>query len=184
MSEKSKQPSLEKPPERVEHIATQEQKDKAPEEKTAEAAIEHDHNLDKIQASIHEKAISGKDITIERHQTDTQPVLGLQRELKSAAYQKTLLKVQTKLNPAERSLSKVIHQPFIESASDIGSKSVARPSGILGGGVVALIGSGLLLYMAKHYGFEYNYFVFIALFLAGFFVGLGIELLVKAVRRK
>ncbi|HTE58545.1 MAG TPA: hypothetical protein VK694_07430 [Verrucomicrobiae bacterium] len=147
-------------------------------------SVEHDHNIDKIQASIHKEAVSGKDVAIEHHRSESQPALGLQRELKATAYQKTLHKVQARLNPTQRSFSKVIHQPLVESVSEASAKTVARPSGILGGGLVALIGSGGLLYMAKHYGFKYNYFVFIALFLAGFLVGSAIELSVRAVKRR
>jgi hypothetical protein len=181
MSEKAPQISFEKKSTEVLEAAPTHEAKPAPHEKEAEKQAErHDHSIDKLQKSIHEKAISGKDITIEQHHPDTQPVLGTQRELKAAAYQRTIDKIQTKLNPAERSLSKVVHQPLVESVSEVGSKTIARPSGILGGGIISLLGSGVVLYMAKHYGFEYSYFIFIALFLAGFFVGSAIELLVRA----
>lgn len=152
-------------------------------EASPDTSVEHDHNIDKIQASIHKEAVSGKDLAVEHHHSDSQPILGLQRELKATAYQKTLHKVQAKLNPTERSFSRVIHQPLVESVSEVSAKTVARPSGVLGGGLVTFLGSGALLYMAKHYGFEYNYFVFIALFLAGFLVGSVMELSIRALKR-
>lgn len=145
----------------------------------SEAVEVHNHNIDKLQESIHETALSTDEITIEQHDhsaSKTQPVLGIQRELKSDAYNKTIRKVRSNLAPFERSFSKLIHHKALEPISEVGSKTVARPSGILGGGIVALIGSAVVLYMAKRYGFQYNLSIFFILLGAGFFTGLLAEL--------
>jgi hypothetical protein len=98
------------------------------------------------------------------------------RSTKRAAYKKTLRHIQHQLPKSERTFSKLIHQPVVEKLSDVGAKTVARPSGILSGGICALIGSSLVFYMSKHYGFRYNFFVFILLLVLGFGLGLVIEL--------
>ncbi len=96
---------------------------------------------------------------------------------KKTAYKKTLRHIQRQLPKSEKSFSKVIHQPVIEKVSEVGAKTIARPSGVLAGGVCALVGSSVVLYMAKHYGFQYNYFLFILLMILGFAVGLCLELI-------
>lgn len=92
--------------------------------------------------------------------------------------------IRSKLSKPDKTFSKVIHNKTVESVSEVSSKTIARPSGLLGGGICALLGSAYLLYMTKHYGFEYNYFVFFLLFVGGFFVGMFGELLLRYVFRK
>lgn len=146
--------------------------------------VEHDHSIDKIHESIHKQARSAEDIAVGEHDQDSnQPVLGMQRELKADAYNRTIQKIRSNLNPAEQAMSKVIHHRVIEPVSEFSSKTVARPSGILGSGIVALVGSSVVLYMAKHYGFKYNFTTFLVLLAGGFAVGLLVELLLHALRK-
>jgi hypothetical protein len=82
----------------------------------------------------------------------------------------------------ERGLSKLIHQPAVRAVSEVGAKTVSRPSGLLGGGLLAFLGSSTYLFMTKYIGFRYNYLVFLLLFVGGFVLGLVLELLVRLVR--
>jgi hypothetical protein len=75
-------------------------------------------------------------------------------------------------------LSKVIHQPVVRAVSEVAAKTISRPSGLLGGGIVAFLGSAGYLYFTKYIGLPYNYFIFTLLFLGGFVVGLSLELIV------
>jgi len=100
------------------------------------------------------------------------------RELKGITLKRELKNIQHKLPASQRALSKVVHQPVVRAVSETASKSVTRPSGLLGGGLVAFLGSCSYLYLAKHVGFTYNYFVFLLLFAVGFIVGLVLEVLV------
>jgi len=141
--------------------------------------------LHELQQSAKEQAVSVEHTSVgEKHQAPATPILGMQRELKSNAYKQTLKKVRTHLSPAEKTLSKLVHQPVVETVSEAGAKTVARPSGILGGGIVALLGSGAVLYMSKHYGFRYNFFVFVVLFIGGFALGMLAELTLRLFVRK
>ena len=83
-----------------------------------------------------------------------------------------------------KALSKVIHQPVIERVSEVAGATVARPSGILGGGLFAVLGSAILLYVTKHYGYHYNYLIFGMLFVGGFAAGMIVELVLRTVIRK
>jgi Fe2+ transport system protein B len=137
---------------------------------------EKHRDLTEIHKSIEEKALDSDKVVIDKEdETPAQPILGVQRELKADAYKRTLKTVQRELKPTERTFSKVIHQPLVETISNVSEKTVARPSALLGGGITALLGSSIVLYMSKHYGFPYNTFLFFALFVAGFGLGVLIE---------
>jgi hypothetical protein len=102
------------------------------------------------------------------------------RAEKKAAKQRQQLRIQRQLPAPKRALSQIIHQPAIRAISEAASTTVSRPSGLLGGGLVAFIGTSSYLYLAKHLGFTYNYLVFLLLFVGGFAIGLILELLVHA----
>jgi hypothetical protein len=106
--------------------------------------------------------------------------LHVNRELKRITLKRELSDIRRKLNAPQRTLSKVIHQPAVSAISEPLGKTVSRPSGLLGGGLVAFLGTSGYLLLAKHSGMRYSYFIFLALFAAGFIVGLMLELLVYA----
>lgn len=159
--------------ERLEHLKHQ-----------AEKAERQHRNIEQLKERAESIAKSRKEVTAaEKGEKKHEPVIGMQRELKSQAYKETMRKVRRHLSPANRSFSKFIHQPAVDAVSEFSAKTVARPSAILGGGIVALLGSGFILFMAKYYGFRYNFFVYIGLLAVGFVAGVLIELLVRAVHR-
>ncbi len=102
----------------------------------------------------------------------------ISRELKRTTLNRELKAIRRKLPARERALSRLVHQPVVRVVSETAGKTISRPSGLLGGGLVAFLGSSGYLYLAKHLGFSYNYFVFLVLFAGGFVVGLVLELLV------
>lgn len=101
------------------------------------------------------------------------------RELKEMAYQRLLTRARRHMSPYSRLMSHVIHQPVVDKISEAASRSVGRPSGILGGGLVALLGTTAYYYIAKHYGYNYNSFVFLLLLVCGFIIGWTLELSYK-----
>lgn len=104
--------------------------------------------------------------------------LHINRELKAITLRRELNHIRQKLPKRDRVLSKVIHQPVVRAVSEGAGKTVSRPSGMLGGGIVALIGTSAYLWLANSANIAYNYFVFLALFAGGFVVGLILEFLV------
>ncbi len=111
---------------------------------------------------------------VEQRNYDDVP--GLQQSMKNRAYKRELTKIQTKLPTASKRFSKVIHNQTVETISNIGAQTVARPSGLLGGSIVAFAGSLVLYFMARQYGFKYNYLAIFLLFIGGFVIGAVIEL--------
>ena len=155
-------------------------------EKGHHARHEHAEKLLSIQHEAKEKALSAKEV-LEKHQDQEKPhheqPTFINRELKGMAYKRTLTRTQKSLPAPARAFSKVIHNPAVEAVSEIAAKTVARPSGILAGGIIAVIGSSIFLWAAKHYGYEYNFLLFALLFGGGFMLGLLLELIYRLVRK-
>ena len=108
----------------------------------------------------------------------------IDRAMKKASLKNELSHIRQKLPRPERILSSTIHQPIIRRASDISASTVARSSGLLGGGIVAFGGSLILLLSDKFFGFRYNYLLFVPLFIIGYVLALLIEAATKAAGNK
>lgn len=104
--------------------------------------------------------------------------LNVNQELKAITVQRELTHIRRKLSAPQRTLSRIIHQPAMRVVSEVTGKTVSRPSGLLGGSLVAFLGTTSYLFFAKHYGYEYNYLIFLLLFAGGFILGLILELIV------
>jgi Fe2+ transport system protein B len=155
--------------------------------KKAEKVGEHtEEHVEQAKSKVETQAVSGKEYTVGEKETthSSSHRTYNQKQLKAESFDKTIKHIRKKLPKNEKAFSKVIHNKKIEAASEIGAKTVARPSGILGGGIAALLGSLFLLVMAKYYGFEYNFFAFILLFVSGFFIGSAIEILIRSTSRR
>lgn len=150
------------------------------------ARHEHQEALEDIKLKIETEAISGQEINVGEKTVESQPEqnLLLNKELKSKALRDTLRQIRHHLSKPEKQLSKIIHQPVVEKVSDLSGKTVARPSGVLLGGIIAFFGSLAILYITKHFGYEYRFSAFIVLFVGGFLLGLAIELLLRLARPK
>ncbi len=110
----------------------------------------------------------------------TQPA-AVTRDLKQRAYWRTIHRIRSKLAPYERLASRVLHQPLIDSTSGIVAQTIARPSGLLGGAIAALLASVVLLILTKRIGIDYNYFIVFIFFGGGFLVGLLLEAIYKII---
>ncbi len=184
MSEKLHHPSPEHHKHTPEHESHhQAERLKEIHEKGEKAEHEAKNNIESIQKSIENAAISGKEYSTTEKETPQNPSYGLNKELKSTAYRRVIKKTQSQLSTPEKTLSKVIHNPVVEKTSDIAAKTVARPTGILFGGIGAFIGTLVLLYISKRSGFTYNYLVFVLIFVSCYAAGSIVELLVGSARR-
>lgn len=110
--------------------------------------------------------------------SEPSPPTDINRELKQITLRRELQRIRRELPIPQRVLSRIIHQPIIRKTSEVVGQTVSRPSGLLGGGLVALLGTSGYLYLAKHIGFRYNYGIFLLLFAGGFALGLLLEFLV------
>lgn len=143
-------------------------------------------NLKEARSKVHEttKAESHTNPVEALHAAEkaaqpSQP-LHVNRELKNITLNRELAAIRRRESAPQRALSKIIHQPVIRAVSEPLGKTVSRPSGLLGGGLVAFIGTSAYLYIAQKNGQRYQYTVFLVLFAGGFIIGLLLELLVYA----
>ena len=156
-------------------------------EKAHAEALEHksEERIAEIQHTIEDEAISAEEFMPAENEGSLAPSpTYVNRELKDMSFRRTMRNTRKQLRAPERLASKIIHQPVVEKVSDVASVTVARPSGILGGGLFALVGSFLLLWITKKYGYEYNYLVFFMLFAGGFAMGMIAELALKTVLKR
>ncbi|MCA9333825.1 hypothetical protein KC963_02155 [Candidatus Saccharibacteria bacterium] len=151
----------------------------------AEKSPDNKEHVPELEKAAKHEAISGKERPTselgKEKRTDNTPLID--RTVKKTAYKRELHRIQQHLSKPERSFSKLIHKPTVEAISNVGAKTVARPSGVLGSSIAALAGGMFVVWISRHYGFRYNFFVFIALLGVGFAVGLLAELLFKTFRK-
>ena len=142
-------------------------------------------HVESLQARAEAQAISAKEApSVETHSENSNQSYGITKHLKNDSYKHTLKKIRSNLSAPDRALSKVVHQPAVEKVSNGLAKTVARPSAFFGGSLGALIGSAVLVYMSRHYGFTYNYAAIFVAFAIGFTVALVIEFSIRFIRRK
>lgn len=144
-----------------------------------EGVEQHSDTIAEARARIAEQATSQEQEdpfkTQESEHSGTAPILGVQRELKAQAYTYTLRHIREALPGPQRAFSKVIHTPLVEHTTTAAARSVGRSAGLLGGSIGALIGSAIFLYIARHYGYQYNFAIPIVCFMIGYAVASVIE---------
>lgn len=185
MSEKEPQlHSPENSAEQAESNAEQREKLKELLEKAEQEPGNNEDSIEKLRNRIEEEAVSGKEKSAGEHQADKkEPGFRIDKTAKNDAYKKTLKSVRHKLPRRQRAFSKVIHQPTVEKISEVGSKTVARPSALLSAGFFAFIGTTAIVWISRYYGFRYNFFVYIVLLIGGFLFGLLAEAAWRGARK-
>lgn len=153
---------------------------------TAEKQGEHitKPNTEAIRHSVDKEARSTAELQSshsEKAPATSQHLVDAQ--LKDIKLARLLTSVRKQLNAPDKLLSRVVHAKAVETVSAAAEKTVARPIGLLGGGISALLGSSYVFYMARHYGFRYNFLLFILLFIGGYLVFSILELVFRVVTR-
>jgi hypothetical protein len=172
--------SLPKPGHSVEHNHGQAERELT----SAEKQHGNQEHLENIQKSVEQQAISAKEHAPSHHEhTNQHPVL-INKQLKNLAFSRSMTRTRKKLSAPSKVFSKVIHSSVIDSSSEFVGKTIARPSGMLGGAFVAFIGTSALLWITKHYGYEYNYLLVVLLFVGGSIIGVAGEYLLNLRHRK
>ncbi|MDQ3093560.1 MAG: hypothetical protein M3Q70_00040 [bacterium] len=149
---------------------------------------EKEHTLAKhrkeIEKNVEAHALSNSEIEAKSaEKSHDQPHSHhITKDIKKVTFQRSMVRVRKRLSTPNKVLSSVVHQPAVERVSEAAGRTIARPSGVLGGGLFAFIGTLLLLYVTRKYGYEFNYLVFFMLFVGGFMIGAILELLLFSVK--
>jgi Skp family chaperone for outer membrane proteins len=133
-------------------------------------------SLEDLQEKAEKAAKSRAETAIEQAENRaSESALPVSKDFKNNAYQQSLRRAQRQMSPVPRQFSKFIHKRGVEAVSNVGAATVARPSGLLVGGLFSVISSLAILYICRHYGYEYNFFVGLVAFAVGFVLGVFIE---------
>lgn len=146
----------------------------------AQSKKHHAEDLEAIRKRVQEEAQSAKQVeSSEESDREHSPTnqLFVNKELKDMAYKRTLNRVRQQMSAPDRLVSRIIHQPAVNAFSETAAKTIGRPSGLLGGGFLSLVGTSVYYYIAKHYGYDYNYLIFLLLIASGFIAGWLVEVL-------
>ncbi len=141
------------------------------------ARHEHKDHIEKILDKVEKEAKEAEEIKDfnkdDSHHTAGPITIGA--ELRKRSIKDNLKKIQRELPAPQKAFSKVIHQPAINAVSEVGEKTIARPTPLLWGGLFSLAISILVLTACRYYGYRYNFLLGMAGFVGGFFLGLLIE---------
>lgn len=154
-----------------------------------ERAVEHDTqpeetpelDIKEVRQKILEQPEVPLELPIDASSEGDQP-LYIDRAMKRVSLNNELKMIQSKLPTGQRLLSQAIHRTTIRRVSDISSRTITRPVGLLGGGILAFCGSLIYLLFSKYVGLKYNYLIFILLFVLGYALATAIEFMLKASR--
>lgn len=157
-------------------------------ERQAEILSENSEHAEKkaerARIEADQEAISGHEANRSEHQkNDTQPPVIMTKSRKES-FKQTMSRVQKDMPAPSRAFSKFIHNPAVERVSDIVGSSIARPSAMLGGGLMAFLLVLALYSIAKFYGFSLTGFETIAAFIIGWTMGLLIDFVRLAIFSK
>lgn len=157
--------------------------EKEREAKAEKARHEHKEHIGEILSKVEESSKKSSDLLSREQPEKPKENEFVGSDVKSKVFKQTMTRVRKDLKPYQRPLSKFIHNDTVEKLSEAGASTVARPSGLLVGGITSLAASVAVYAGAKYYGYEYSYFVSLASFGGGFLLGVVGEMLIKSVRR-
>jgi hypothetical protein len=166
--------------ERAQQLASERQS-KGPE------AHQHKENIGEIRSAVENAAVASESAA-KASESSSADTGGNQHhwwspEFKITSYKQTLGRVRKHLSPAEKTLSKIVHQPLVEQVSEVGSKTIARPSGILVGSLFSFGLSTTAYILTKRYGYDLPNSIFGICFVGGFAIGIIGEFFYKTFRR-
>ncbi len=183
MSEKftPKSPEVEAPKIDHESLHERQEKEAIKHEKSKEA---QDETVEKIRSSVETKAKSSQEYSQTKEKAKQHHPVLVNKQLKDMAYSRAMVRTRKHLSAPSRAFSKVVHSKVMDKPSEAIGKTVARPSGMVGGALLAFVGTSILLWVTKRYGYEYNYLAVMLLFGIGMVVGLGLEGLFKILKKR
>lgn len=171
--------------EHIQRIEHHETKKPSHERELSQAEREHgqEQHIEHVKRQVEQHAVSGQERSHTESEQRQHPVL-VYKQHKDMAFSRAMTRARKRLSASSRVFSKVIHAPIIDKSSEVVGKTIARPSGMLGGAFIAFAGTSALLWITNHYGYEYNYLVVLMLFAIGLVAGLAFEGLLKLIRRR
>ncbi len=166
---------------------TQETARNTSEHEVKKTVHEHKKNIEKITKTVETSAVTSEELkkkTATEQPAKTSGKYKVSKELRKNSLNQSLKSVRKELNFYQKPLSRIVHNDAVEAISEISEKTIARPSGLLFGGIASFATSLVVLIVCRYYGYEYNYLVGLISFPVGFAAGLILEFITKPLRRR
>lgn len=170
----------------LENLAKNEQIKNTAERELTDKEKEHGstEQLEKLQQIIEKQALSKNEMTRSEKEHSRQHPVIIRKDIKEMQFNRTMTRIRKKLSMPSKVFSKVIHVSAIDKSSEFIGKTVARPSAMFTGSILAFVGTSALLWVTKFNGYEYNYLAVLLLFAVGMIVGVAGEGLWRLLRKK
>jgi hypothetical protein len=133
--------------------------------------------------SVERLARSAKETAPKPRETAAEKSATGSRAHKRQTYRLTMNRIESRLPAPQRLFSRAVNNPAVDTVSNLTGRTVARPSGLIGGGLVAFCGLVLALFFARRVGFELPSSLLPVLVAAGWLAGIAVELLIGLGRR-
>lgn len=148
------------------------------------AVHEHAEKIADIRAEAIQHAKEAADLSPKENEDNhkTADTYWYNKMYQQDAYKQLLTRVQYKLGKTDRFTSKIIHQPIVEKVTEYGSRTAARPSGLLTGSIFAFIANIVTYTIARRNGYDMTYSVSILSFAGGFAIGIVSEYVYKGIK--
>jgi hypothetical protein len=140
--------------------------------------------LEKLQQIVEKQAVSKYEVARSENEHPGQHPVLIRKDIKEVQFHRAMTRVRKKLSVPSRAFSKIVHISVIDKSSELIGKTIARPSGMLTGAILAFVGTSALLWVTRYNGYEYNYLVVLLLFVGGMFIGVAGEVLWRLLRNK
>lgn len=159
------------------------------ERELSQAEKEHgtENHTEQIKNTVEQHAKSSEELSTHHeqpvHEAHKEHPAHSYKHLKDVAYSRTMTRTRKQLSKPSQTFSKVIHNKVVDQTSELVGKTIARPSSMFSGAFFAFIGTSLLLWITRYYGYEYNYLVASMMFVIGAVVGVAIEFTVLKLKK-
>ncbi len=118
-----------------------------------------------------------------KSQTESAPPQTLFGVLDTHSERTTLERLRQQLPTYDRVFSRIVHAEPVERISEVAGVTIARPSGVLGAGLTALLGLVFVVWIAKRTGFALSGGEFFVLLIIGWVLGVTGEFGYRLVQR-
>jgi hypothetical protein len=153
-------------------------------EKRAEEEHGSEQQLDAIRQTVEKQAPLAVEHPHKENEHAKQHPVIVNKHLKDMAFSRSMTRTRKKLSPPSRAFSKIVHTSVVDKSSEFVGKTVARPSSMLAGAFIAFVGTSILLWATRYYGYTYNYLLVILLFVGGAIIGVAGEGVWRLLRKK
>lgn len=146
---------------------------------------ERENTIDVARKAVAREAIAGKERVVSEKKSSKEPPFMPSRSNKNhrlESYKNTLSNIQVDMGKTSRTMSRIIHNPAIETASTVVGSTIARPRTIIYSSFTALVSVSLLYIAAKYFGYTLSGSETIATFLLGWLIGIVYETVTSVLR--